>query len=133
MLRTTRTYILSGMLLMLSATNGNATGSINCSGMSDEVSVRIVLGAGPIPNIAQAEIRWDGRVISTFDSNDPAIVARSYIDVENIKLDIMDDQATEQVASIRVVRSLDADTEGLQVGFVKLVTLPPMMIMCDGP
>jgi hypothetical protein len=120
-------------MLTFHAGQSFATGSIACSGMNDDISVRLVLGAGPVPTIIQAEARLGEISHSTVDANQPAFIARSFVDDESIKIDLVDDQASHHLVQLRIVRSFDGNTEGLQVGFAKMKSKPPMAVTCDGP
>ena len=122
-----------GLVMSLTAGSSFATGSISCGGADNDISVRMTLGAGPVPNVFQAEVAQGDVVYSTNDAERPAAIARSFIDEQSIVMDMMDDQATTHVAEVRVLRVLSDEGESLQIGYARLKDMPPIAIFCDGP
>lgn len=122
-----------GLALSLMATSSYATGSISCGGADSDISVLMTLGAGPVPNVVQAEVGQGDVVYSTIDAERPAAIARVFIDEQSIVLDMMDDQASTQVAEVRVLRAMDDEGEGLQIGYARVKGMQPVAIICDGP
>ena len=122
-----------GLLFGLPVNQAFATASISCGSDNDSLSVNVILGAGPVTNVVQVEIQNGDQLISTSNGDAPAVIARSYITDTMLSIDLMDDQALDHVAELRVVRYLGDESEGLQVGFAKLKDVAPIAVVCDGP
>ena len=60
-------------------------------------------------------------------------LARSFVETETIKIDLMDGQATENFASLRVVRHQSENGESFQIGYLKIDQEAPFAVQCDGP
>ena len=122
-----------GLLFALPVSQAFATASISCGSDDGGFSANVILGAGPVTNVIQVEIEHGDQLISTSNGDAPAVIARSYITDTLLSIDLMDDQALHHVAELRVVRYLDDESEGLQVGFAKLKDAAPIAVRCDGP
>jgi hypothetical protein len=123
--------------LLLGATMGRAQGtvSISCAGMDSDLGVNIVFGAGPVWTILDVVIESDDRIISTRPSEAGAqvFIARSFTDDDLLQIDLVDDQALDLIAAIRVLRYYDDTNGAYQIGYVRLDNNLPVGVSCDGP
>ncbi|MEP0940165.1 MAG: hypothetical protein ABJH63_10665 [Rhizobiaceae bacterium] len=121
--------------LCLLSTHAHATASISCGATNSETGAKFILGAGPIPSVYSATVASDTAAYSTspIENHEPASIARSYIDDETIKIDLVDDQATNVVAKIRIIRTEDPETGPFQIGYIQMLGAAPEVVTCDGP
>ena len=132
--RPVATAALALALASIAAGPAQATVSISCSDMKSDSSIDIVLGAGPVPNVCSVSLSVGGREFTTVSGmpGEPVAIAQAYDDGEVFRIDLVDDQATRQVAAIRLLRA-DHDTAPVQIGFVQIEDEPPVGISCVGP
>lgn len=111
-----------------------ATQSISCAGIETPAAVDLLLGAGPVPNILSVGVAVGERVLTT-NADQPGekvTIAQSYDDGEVVRVDLVDDQATRQVAAIRIIRA-DDKTGPFQIGYVQVDDGVAVGITCEGP
>ncbi|WP_305989477.1 hypothetical protein [Roseibium sp. MMSF_3544] len=119
--------------LALLASPASATSNMFCDGIDSGVEVNILFGAGPVLTIIDVTLSTETQYFSTQkrDGATPAWIARDFADDDMVKVDLIDDQASDLIASIRVVRS--DDEEPYQIGYVQLTGSPTMGVTCVGP
>ena len=112
-----------------------ATTNLFCSGIDNDVSVQVLFGGGPILNALEATVSTGKVDITTRRdlTDQPATIVQFKGNDEEIHLDLVDSQATLVLASLRVLRFIDGETEPLQIGYVKIDSNPPAAIRCQGP
>ena len=112
-----------------------STVSISCLGIDSDTSVDVLFGAGPVPSVLDVTVRDGASHFSTRDKDGAtlAFVARAYVDEEEIRSDLVDEQAEVLVVSIRVVRFEGGEVEPFQIGYVRVGEAQPVGISCVGP
>tara|TARA_R110002020_G_scaffold6361_7_gene26869 strand:+ start:534 stop:944 length:411 start_codon:yes stop_codon:yes gene_type:complete len=121
-------------LVLLIPVAAQATGSISCTDMKADSGVDILLGAGPVSNVLRVTIALGERQLTTEPGlpGERVTIAQAFDDGEVFRIDLVDDQATELVAIVRLLRA-DHDSMPLQLGFVQLGDEPPVGLTCVGP
>ncbi len=116
-------------------TQAHATASISCGGIDGDVGVDVHFGAGPVPTVLDVSVSWSGKLLSTQNREGSTALnfARSYVDSQEMKIDLVDDQATVNLVTIRVVRNDSESTGPYQIGYVRVGEDAPIGILCDGP
>ena len=107
-----------------------------CDGIGSDAEITVLFGAGPVLNIIDVSLSAGEHYISTQNREGatPAFIARDFADVETIKVDLMDDQASELLVSIRIVRSpYTDDEEPFQIGYLQIGENRPLGVTCAGP
>lgn len=134
-----RTVILSAMLafhIFLLGT-ASATTNMECQGINSDASVSILFGAGPLLSALEVDVSLGGKVISTRgrDGAEAANILQFSADTKELRLDLMDDQAEQHLASIRLLRHLDDEDNdgGIQIGLLKFKQFSPVGVTCIGP
>ena len=114
---------------------GYATSSISCEGIGTDASVSILFGAGPMLNALEVDATLGDRAISTRerDGAEIAIILQFSADEKELNLELMDDQADQHLASIRLLRHIDDDAEPVQIGLLSFTNSSPVGIICTGP
>lgn len=112
-----------------------ATSSVECSGIDASASARILYGAGPVPHVISATIELNDIIITTQSDElgTFALVAQFLAIDEELRLELMDDQADQHLVSLRVVRHNDDTTETFQIGYMRVGQNEPIAVRCDGP
>ena len=99
------------LLLLFAASPALATGGFDCRAAGrDNIRLAIVTGHGVAPVVAQVRLTDGHRSFSTVGEGEPIVVAQSWLDDEGLKLDLVDTQARNYVARLRlsfVARSAD--------------------------
>lgn len=123
--------LVAGLTLSVPA---KATVSIECSGLSSSAAVSLLLGAGPVPNFIQVSVAVGDRLLTTVagQPGEQVTVAQAYDDGEIVRVDLVDLQATKQVAAIRILRA-DDKAGPFQIGYVQVDDDLPVAISCEGP
>ncbi|MGJ8529942.1 hypothetical protein [Maritalea sp.] len=129
--------MLSILLVSLNVmpTSGYATSSIGCEGINSDAAVSILFGAGPMLNAIEVEASLGDRAISTreLDGAEKAYILQFSADQRQLSLELMDDQADQHLASVRLLRHLDDETDYLQIGILSFNGSAPVAITCFGP
>ncbi|MEM7067354.1 MAG: hypothetical protein AAF478_00600 [Pseudomonadota bacterium] len=131
-----RTLPIIGVLIFsLTAGSANATGGVSCSGINSNAYVEMVFGAGPVANILDIGVSDGKRVISSraTDNVETGHVAQSYSDGSLLQIDLMDDQVTKKLATIKILRVGGGDWEDFQIGYLQIEENEPIAIRCEGP
>ena len=116
------------------AGSAHATVAISCTDMKGDSGLDIVLGAGPVPNVYSIMLSVGDREFTTIEGmpGERVSVAQAFDDGELFRIDLIDDQATGLVATIRLLRA-DHDELPLQLGFVQIEGEPAVGLTCVGP
>ena len=95
----------------------------------------ICLGAGPFPNVLDFTVTSSDGIISTRSTADArlAYMAQFFSEPQSLRLDLLDDQVSEVVASVRTVRFEREDMEPFEIGHVVIGSNAPVAIRCNGP
>lgn len=111
-----------------------ATQSISCLDMKSDSSVDILLGAGPVSKVLRVLIGVGERLLTTEPSlpGERVVIAQAFDDGEVFRIDLVDEQATKLVATIRLIYA-DHDSLPLRIGFVRIGDDPAVGISCEGP
>lgn len=123
---------------MTISSHANATSNIECSGIDADADVSILLGAGPVLNALEASVSLDERYITTYTHQDAehGNIVQFHANEDELSLDLMDDQAEELIASVRIVRHYDEandESEPLQIGYLRVGNQIAVGITCVGP
>ncbi|MCP5082889.1 MAG: hypothetical protein GY948_14475 [Alphaproteobacteria bacterium] len=123
---------LSGGLIM--AGPAQAALSIGCTDMKSDSSVEILLGAGPVPNFLSVTIALGDRHLTTVPGQpgEQVSIAQAYDDGEVVRVDLVDPQAQNKIAAIRIIRANDK-AGPFQIGYVQLEGDVAVGITCEGP
>lgn len=130
-----RSYALALVFSFALATHAHATAGISCGGIDGDAGVDVLFGAGPLPAVLDVTFSVGSEVYSTQNREigSRGVIARAYVDDEMMKIDLLDDQVSTHLASIRVVR-YDSETTGpYQIGYLRFRNEAPIGISCDGP
>jgi hypothetical protein len=88
---------------LLAATPALATGGYSCSTQGkDPVRIDIVTGHGVAPAIAQVRLHDGTRSWSTADADPAIVIAQSWIDLREVRLDLVDAKVQRYEARLRV-------------------------------
>jgi hypothetical protein len=80
-----------------------ATGGFDCRTAGEEnIRLAIVTGHGVAPTVAQVRLFDGRRQFSTAGEGEPIAVAQSWLDDDGLKLDLVDAQAQNYVARLRL-------------------------------
>lgn len=114
----------------------HATSNIECSGTDADVS--ILIGAGPVLNALEASVALGDRYITTYPHQDGehGNIVQFHANEYELSMDMMDDQAEELLASVRILKYIDKndnDAEPFQIGYLRVSGSPPVGITCLGP
>lgn len=89
--------------VLLTATPALATGGYSCSTQGkDPVRIDIVTGHGVVPAIAQVRLQDGDRSWSTADADPAIVIAQSWIDPREVRLDLVDAKVQRYEARLRV-------------------------------
>jgi len=131
--RRVRIAFWSTLLVLLSAGQAFATSSLECSGIGTDAGVSILFGAGPMLNAIEADVFIDQRGISTrqYQDVERAAIMQFSADQNQLRLELMDDQADKHLATVHIVRQIDGANEPVQVGILNIIGVQPVSIVCD--
>ncbi|MEO1748993.1 MAG: hypothetical protein AAFR27_10340 [Pseudomonadota bacterium] len=115
------------------STSAFATSAISCIGVDADVEVFILFGAGPILTPISATVTIGDEEISTIAKAEPASIAQFKGDEKELHLDLVDAQAIDVLASVRILRFDDGASEPVQIGYVSAPGEGAFAIRCDGP
>ncbi|MEM9999920.1 MAG: hypothetical protein AAF940_03470 [Pseudomonadota bacterium] len=117
------------------ATTAHATATISCGGIDAKADVDVLFGAGPVPSVLDVTFSVGSQMYSTQgrEGMSEAVIARAYVDDAIMNIDLMDDQVSVHLASIRVLRFESEASGPFQIGYIRLRDQAPIGIMCDGP
>lgn len=130
---------LIGVFALSATTNyANATSNIECTGIEADASASILIGAGPVLNALEASVSIGERYITTYTHIDAehANIVQFLANKDELSLDLMDEQAEELIASVRILRYYDETndkSEPLQIGYLHINGASPVGITCEGP
>lgn len=126
--------ILAGLAITASAAPAWATATIGCSGIGNDAEVTLTIGAGPVPNLISAVVSVNETLLTTIDGQNgqKASIAQAYDDGEVLRLDLVDEQAENALAAVRIVRA-DDKSGSASAGVVQIHGLAPAAILCEGP
>ncbi len=112
----------------------HATQSIGCTDMKSDSSVDILFGAGPIPNFLSVTVIVGDRRLTTVPGQpgEQVTIAQAYDDGEVVRVDLIDLQAQNKVAAIRIIRA-DDEAGPFQIGYVQIEGNVAVGITCEGP
>ncbi len=113
----------------------NATTNMECEGINSDAEVTILFGAWPLLAALEADVVLGDKVISTRgrEGADAAYIVQFRADAKEMTLELVDDQADQHLATIRLLRHLSVEDEGLQVGILRFKDAKPVGITCIGP
>lgn len=102
--------------LLLAAAPALATGGFDCeatdgSGVGMSGTIGHVVGAP----LVGATLRFDGQMLSTTDPEPRIVIARSWIDEHELRVDLADPQMERFEAQLRARKSADWGAEGTLV------------------
>lgn len=121
-------------VLLAMVGQAHATVSIECTDIKQDTGVNLLLGAGPVPSFLSVTIALGDRLITTVPGQpgEQATIAQAYDDGEFVRVDLVDTQAENKVATIRIVRA-DESTGPFQIGYVQIDEGVAVGITCVGP
>ena len=132
-----RAVFLSIVFAVLAIVPGTASATTNmeCGGINSDAQVTILFGAGPLLAALEADVILGDEVISTREREgaEPAYILQFSANDRELLLELMDDQADQHLATIRLLRHLSDEDEGLQVGILRFKDAKPVGITCIGP
>ena len=97
-----RAFLLA-LPMLLVATPALATSGFDCRTTGpDSVRLAIVIGHGVAPMVAQVRLIAGHRSFSTVGEGEVIVIAQSWLDDEGLKLDLVDAQAMNYVARLRL-------------------------------
>ncbi len=119
---------------LATADPAHAALSIGCTDMKSDSSVEILLGAGPVPNFLSVTVVLGDRRLTTVPDQpgEQVRIAQAYDDGEVVRVDLVDPQAQNKVAVIRIIRA-DDKAGPFQIGYVQIDGNPAVGITCEGP
>lgn len=119
----------------LTTNEANATASMSCSGIGNDSSLEMVFGAGPVPNILDMGVSVGDRFIGTRveEGQEQGYIAQSYFDGELTRIEMMDDQVTKKLVTVRILHVRDLEEEDFQIGYIQIENDQPVAVKCDGP
>ena len=97
---------IGGVALLVVAGPAFATSGYSCTTEGDApISVDIVIGHAAGPAIAQVRLTENGRTLSTADADPQLMIAQSWIDDKEVRIDLVDANAERYEARLRVRNS----------------------------
>ena len=113
----------------------SATASMSCSGIDCDAGLEMVFGAGPVPNILDMGVSVGDRVISTRPGEgiEEGVIGQAYFDGELTRIEMMDDQVTTKLVTIRILHVRDLEEDDFQIGYIQIENDHPVAVKCDGP
>lgn len=123
------------ILLALISTPASATTNMFCTGIDSDADIAILFGGGPVLNALEAEVFFAGKAVSTRGRDDAenAVIAQFSADRRQLRLELINDQADQLLATIRLLRHLDDNGEPVQIGLLQFGNSKPVGITCEGP
>lgn len=128
-------YLAWVIALLAMSGHAHATSNIGCSGIGSDADVNILFGAGPVLNALEVTVGLDEQIISTYSDTkfEHGNIVQFHANEHELSLDLMDDQAIELLASVRILRFDDNENEPFQIGYLHVNGAPPVGITCVGP
>jgi hypothetical protein len=112
-----------------------ATGSVECRGLDGApASVSLTLAPLPVPAVLFVRIESNGQRWSTApgEAAQAVTLAQTFTTDDAIVVDLVDDQFTRRVASLRVLR-VEEGRRIHQYGYLQLHGLTVHPLACEGP
>jgi len=129
------TALIFATLLAFNAAHAHATSSIFCEGMGNDADISILFGAGPMLSALEVDASFKDSELSTRDREgvQKALILQFSADENALSLELMDDQADQHLASLRLLRQMDVDAEPIQVGILSFTDGASAGVVCTGP
>jgi hypothetical protein len=121
--------------LVLLAPPALATGSIHCRALDGSAAeVTLTLGPLPVGPVLLVRLEAGGRRWSSVpgEAAEPLTIAQAFTTAEGVAVDLVDDQASRQVVSLRILR-VEEGRRVHQYGYLHLHGQAVHPIACEGP
>lgn len=126
---------LAWIAAMLASMPAHATAGIECRALdASGATLDIILGIGTVPAPLWARITWADERWTTFEGEEGTLlaVAQSFNEEDRMAIDLVDTNAMEKAASIRIFR-VEENRRPHQIGYLHMVGRAVIPISCEGP
>ena len=122
------------LVLFLAATTGaSATSSMFCQAVNEDAGINLTIGSGAGAVIVGADFYVGNKLWSTSAPYDnPLVIAQSFIESDQILLDLSDQNFEVIVARLRLFTAAQ-DDEQVSAGTLQIAEAGVFAVSCSGP